>query len=43
VAWRYKNVNGIVLVVGLSSLGVTQQFVKDLALKQQAHIKAAVG
>jgi hypothetical protein len=43
VTWRYKNVNAIVLVLGLAALGVTQQFAKDLALKQQTHMKAALG
>jgi hypothetical protein len=43
VTWHYKNVNAIVLVVGLTSLGVTQQLTKELALKQQSHMKAAVG
>jgi hypothetical protein len=43
VTWRYKNVNAIVLMVGLTSSPATQQFTKKLALKQQARMKAAAG
>jgi hypothetical protein len=43
VTWRYKNVDAVVLVVGVPSLGATQSFTKDLALKQQSHLKTAIG
>jgi hypothetical protein len=43
VVWRYKNVNAIVLSVGLASLGATQQSTKQLALKQQTHMKTSIG
>jgi hypothetical protein len=43
VVWRYKNVNAIVLSVGLTSLGATQQSTKELALKQQTHMKTSIG
>ena len=43
VVWRYKNVNAIVLSLGLGSIGATQQAAKALALNQQTHIEAAAG
>ena len=42
VVWRYKNVNGSVLVVGLKSLGVTLDLATRLAVRQQRHIRLEV-
>jgi len=42
VIWRYKNVNGWVLLAGLESLGVTGEQATRLAVKQQRHIKNAI-
>jgi len=39
VVWRYKNVNGSVLLVGLKSLGVTLDLATRLAVKQQRHMR----
>ena len=41
IVWRYKSVDALVLAVGLSSEGVTEQMTRQLALKQQARMAAA--
>lgn len=43
VVWRYENVNGSVVVVGLKSLGVTLDLATRLAVRQQRHVRAAAG
>jgi hypothetical protein len=42
VIWRYKNVNGWILLAGLESLGVTAEQAAGLAVKQQRHVRAAI-
>ena len=43
VSWRYKNINGIVLLVGLRSIGVTAEAATRLAVRQQEHIRQERG
>jgi hypothetical protein len=43
VAWRYKNIDAVVLLVGLRSIGVTEDLATRLALRQQQHIHAERG
>ena len=40
VVWRHKNLVALVLSLGVTALGTTQQSTKALALKQQTHMKA---
>jgi hypothetical protein len=43
VAWRYKNIDAVVLLVGLRSIGVTADLATRLAVRQQQHIRAERG
>lgn len=43
IAWRYKNIDAAVLLVGLRSIGVTADLATRLALRQQHHIRAERG
>ena len=43
IMWRYRGVEGVVLALGLRSEGITQPFIRQLALKQQTHMRAALG
>lgn len=43
LVWRYKNIDGIVLLVGLRSIGVTAEAATRLAVRQQEHVRAERG
>jgi hypothetical protein len=43
IAWRYKNIDAVVLLVGLRSVGVTADLATRIALRQQRHISLERG